>query len=227
MKGLALALLIVLVCGSAEAQQQLRGRYFTPDSLVAQMNSTETEKSAQFYLMGVYDLTQTAGQSCAVRGTTTPMQLGAVFSNYLQAHPELMHADRTAAGVAAQAFAEYWPCQKQESQSSPSLEPDARVNPATSALLEPANIKFQVTGWFSLQDYGSLIYRENVVMPEPYRDNAGHWSFTCERSLSQGAYEGTYDQKKNKIRVQGLDLKGKPQTTKCEVFSHDWRASSR
>jgi hypothetical protein len=62
--------------------------------------------------MGTYDLTQDSGQSCAVRGTTTPVQLEKIFTDYLQAHPGLKNADRTAAGVAAQAFAEYWPCQR-------------------------------------------------------------------------------------------------------------------
>jgi hypothetical protein len=116
MNGLASAFLAVFLCVAASAQiqqrQQLPGRYFTPASLVAQMNSTDTEKSAQSYLMGAYDLTQDSGQSCAMRGTTTPVLLEKVFSDYLQAHPGLKNADRTAAGVAAQAFAEYWPCGK-------------------------------------------------------------------------------------------------------------------
>jgi hypothetical protein len=116
MNRLALAFLAVLLCGVAGAQiqqrQQLSGRYFTPASLLAQMNSAGTEKLALSYLEGTYDLTQDSGQSCAMRGTTTPVQLEKIFSDYLQAHPGLMRADRTAAGVAAQAFAEYWPCQK-------------------------------------------------------------------------------------------------------------------
>jgi hypothetical protein len=210
-------------------QQLLPGRYFTPDTLSNRMKSSATERSAQLYLIGAYDLTQDSGQSCAVRGTTNPSELEQIFSQYLQAHSELIHADRTAAGVAGQAFSEYWPCPKQRSsQSSRTLEPDTQIGrPTASSLSESANIKFQVIGWFSLRDYGTLIYRENVAMPEPYRDNAGHWSLTCERALSQGSYEGTYDQHKNKIRVQALDLKGKLKTTKCEVFSHDWRAPSR
>jgi hypothetical protein len=116
MKRLALALLAVLLSGTAYAQlqqrQQLPGRYYTPDTLAAQMNSATTENLAQSYLMGAYDLTQDSGQSCAVRGTTTPVQLEKIFSDYLETHPGLMHADRKAAGVAAQAFTEYWPCHK-------------------------------------------------------------------------------------------------------------------
>jgi hypothetical protein len=116
MNRLTTALLVVFLCGVANAQlqqrQQLSGRYFTPDKLLAQMNNRATEKSALSYLAGAYDLTQDSGQSCAIRGTTTPIQLETIFSGYLQAHPELVNADRTAAGVAAQAFAEYWPCKK-------------------------------------------------------------------------------------------------------------------
>jgi hypothetical protein len=178
--------------------------------------------------MGAYDLTQDSGQSCAARGTTTPVQLEQSFSNYLQAHPELMHADRTAAGVAAQAFAGYWPCQGQQGQSSPTFGPDAQIAPPTSALLKPVNIKLEVRDSFAVQNGYETNSRANVVMPsEYYNDNEGHWSLTCERLLGHGTYEGTYDQRKNKIRVQGLDLKGKPQTTKCEVFLHEWRAPAR
>lgn len=88
------------------------GRYFTPATLVAQMKNASTENAARVYLVGAYDLAQDSGQSCAARGTTTPQQLEQIFANYLKLHPELTKADRTAAGVAAQAFAEYWPCQK-------------------------------------------------------------------------------------------------------------------
>lgn len=88
------------------------GRYFTPATLVAQMKNSATENTARLYLIGAYDLAQDSGRSCAVRGTTTGPQLEQVFADYLKAHPELVSADRTAAGVAAQAFAEYWPCQK-------------------------------------------------------------------------------------------------------------------
>jgi hypothetical protein len=114
MNRLASAFLVVLLCPVAYAQsqqsEQISGRYFTADTLLSQLQSRATEKSAQLYLMGAYDLTQDSGQSCAVRGTTTPIQLIQVFSNYLRAHSELMHSNRTAAGVAAQAFADYWPC---------------------------------------------------------------------------------------------------------------------
>jgi len=62
------------------------------------------------YLMGAYDRTQDAGQSCALRGTTTPVLLERVYSDYITAHPELMHADRNATAIAAQAFAQIWLC---------------------------------------------------------------------------------------------------------------------
>jgi hypothetical protein len=97
---------------TSDVQSIPAGRYFTPASLVAQMKNASTENAARVYLIGAYDLAQDSGQSCAVRGTTTPQQLGQIFSDYLKAHPEVTNADRTAAGVAAQAFAEYWPCQK-------------------------------------------------------------------------------------------------------------------
>jgi hypothetical protein len=116
MNRLASVFLAVFLSGAASAQiqqrQQLSGRYFTPASLLAQMNSADTEQSALSYLVGAYDLTQDSGQSCAMRGTTTPIQLEKIFFDYLQAHPELKNADRTAAGVAAQAFTQYWPCKK-------------------------------------------------------------------------------------------------------------------
>jgi hypothetical protein len=98
----------------SDIQQQPKsaGRYFTPDSLVSTINDPTTEKAAQLYLVGVYDLSQDSGHSCAVRGTTTPGQLEQVFSDYLKSHTALLHADRTAASVAAQAFTESWPCQK-------------------------------------------------------------------------------------------------------------------
>jgi Ssp1 endopeptidase immunity protein Rap1a len=113
-KRLVLMCLVAFLCCASIAQiqkrQQLPGRYFTPAALAAQLSSADTERSAQSYLEGSYDLTQDSGQSCAVRQTTTPVLLEKVFSDYLRTHPELKNADRTAAGVAAQAFAEYWPC---------------------------------------------------------------------------------------------------------------------
>ena len=98
----------------SEIQQQpkLPGRYYTPDTLVAQMNNPATERVAQLYLVGAYDSAQDSGRSCAARGTTTPPQLEQVFSDYLKSHTSLLHTDRTAAGIAAQAFAENWPCKK-------------------------------------------------------------------------------------------------------------------
>jgi hypothetical protein len=95
-----------------QPRQQPSGQYFTASMLAAEMRSADTETSAKSYLLGTYDLTQDSGQSCATRGTTTPALLEKVFSDYVQAHPKLMQSDRTAAGVAAQAFAEHWPCGK-------------------------------------------------------------------------------------------------------------------
>lgn len=116
MNRLVPAILIGVLCGTAYAQlqqrQQLPGRYLTPDKLMARLNNASDERLGQFYLMGAYDLTQDSNQSCAMRGTTTAIQLEQVFSDYLENHPELKTADRTAAGVAAQAFIEFWPCQK-------------------------------------------------------------------------------------------------------------------
>lgn len=102
---------LLLTLGSAVSTQQspLPGRYFTPASLTAQMNRPN-DQLAEVYLMGVYDLTQDTGQSCAARGTTTPNLLAKVVSDYLTAHPDLASSDRTAAGVAAEAFNQYWPC---------------------------------------------------------------------------------------------------------------------
>ncbi len=110
-----------LALGSAAHAEQspLPGRYFTPASLTAQMNRPN-DQVAEVYLMGAYDSTQDAGQSCAARGTTTPVLLAKVFSDYLTAHPDLAAADRTAAGVAAQAFSQYWPCHS--ASQSPTLE---------------------------------------------------------------------------------------------------------
>jgi hypothetical protein len=92
--------------------QQLVGRYFTSATLVTQMNNPATENLAQAYLEGAYDLAQQSGRSCAVRGTTTPKQLEQIFGEYLASHPAVRDADRTAASVAADAFAEHWPCKK-------------------------------------------------------------------------------------------------------------------
>ncbi|HTW74982.1 MAG TPA: Rap1a/Tai family immunity protein [Steroidobacteraceae bacterium] len=110
MSRLVFASLALILCSGINAQPQpLPGRYFTPATLLMQMNRPN-DQLALVYLMGAYDRTQDAGQSCAQRGTTTPILLAKVVSDYLTAHPELRSADRTAAGVAAQAFAQYWPC---------------------------------------------------------------------------------------------------------------------
>jgi hypothetical protein len=130
------SLVVFLYCvASSQVQQRqlLPGRYFTPDTLSDRLKSAATERPAQFYLMGAYDLVQDSGQSCAARGTTTPAQLEQIFSQYLQAHSELMHADRTAASVTAQAFAEYWPCQAPGEK--PTANPESRNNNAASDTL--------------------------------------------------------------------------------------------
>ena len=113
--------------------QPLPGRYFTPSEVYEALTARgitrtktatgkvlPTEREAQFYLMGVYDLSQETGQSCATRGTTTPEQLEQVYASYVEAHPVprdtlATHAQletQTAAGVAQRAFVEAWPCQK-------------------------------------------------------------------------------------------------------------------
>jgi Rap1a immunity proteins len=101
------------------------GRYFTPATLYDSLKgksttvSNPTEREAQFYLMGVYDLSQETGQSCAMRGTTSAAQLEHVYTSYIEAHPIprntlVTHAQlqkQTAASVAMRAFSEAWPCQ--------------------------------------------------------------------------------------------------------------------
>lgn len=134
MKKLALLLVVSIVVPTAFAQMQpLPGRYFTPSEIYEALTARgitrsktatgkvlPTEREAQFYLMGVYDLSQETGQSCATRGTTTPEQLEQVYTSYMEAHPiprdtVATHAQvqtQTAAGVAGRAFIEAWPCQK-------------------------------------------------------------------------------------------------------------------
>lgn len=85
---------------------------------------------------------------------------------------------------------------------------------------DPIPVTVRVHDWFRM----GFQYRVNVRMPEPYKDNSGQWSLTCERGISPGEFQGTYDVSKNKLRIETTDLKGRAQVTKCEVFSHDWRA---
>ena len=67
-----------------------------------ELSDAKKEPLAMHYLEGAYDLTQDSGQSCAERGVTTPVLLEKVFSDYVNAHPEVTKkSDRTAAGVAA------------------------------------------------------------------------------------------------------------------------------
>ena len=128
MKKLALLLVSIAVPGVLAQTQPLPGRYFSPTDLYDALKSKSTttgrplptEREAQFYLMGVYDLSQETGQSCATRGTTNPAQLEQAYTSYIEAHPIphdtlATHAQlqtQTAAGVAARAFTEAWPCQK-------------------------------------------------------------------------------------------------------------------
>ncbi len=107
-----------------------RGRYFTPATLMAQMNRPN-DQLALIYLMGAYDRTQDTGRSCALRGSTTPTLLAKVFADYLAVHPALAQADRTAAGIAAQAFSEYWPCHAAPGQLSVSAAAAAPAVPAS------------------------------------------------------------------------------------------------
>ena len=81
---------------------QLPGRYFTPDSLAA-LDAADKDRPVQIYLMGTYDVTQDAGR-VARSAVRQPRPAQKVYSDYLTAHPELMHTDRTAAAIAAQAF---------------------------------------------------------------------------------------------------------------------------
>ncbi len=127
MKALLFALMLVSVCLAAYARLPQRllpniGYYYTPKALSGLLSNASTTPSAQNYLIGAYDLAQESGRSCAQRGTTSPTQLEQVFSDYLKSHPELMNPDRTAASVAAQAFAEHWPCQT--SSTSTPLYPE-------------------------------------------------------------------------------------------------------
>jgi len=107
---IAAALALAAAVAVLAQQPKLPGRYFTPASFIEMINDSKRESIAQMYLIGAYDLTQDALRSCALRGTTSAQLLEKVFIDYVQAHPELITADRTAAGVAAQAFAAYWPC---------------------------------------------------------------------------------------------------------------------
>jgi hypothetical protein len=125
MRKLGLLLFASMVVSGLLAQTQpLPGRYFTPtrlyDVLKAKSTTEPTEREAQFYLMGVYDLSQEVGKSCATRGTTSPEQLEQAYTSYMEAHPIprdtlATHAQletQTAASVAQRAFVEAWPCQK-------------------------------------------------------------------------------------------------------------------
>src|ERR1700722_5510845 len=101
---------VTISFGAGAQPPDLPGRYFTPASFIELINDPKRESMAQVYLMGTYDLTQDSHQSCAIRGKTTPQLLEQVFIDYVKAHPEVITADRTAGGVAAEAFKAYWPC---------------------------------------------------------------------------------------------------------------------
>jgi hypothetical protein len=120
MKKLALLTALIAVPGLLAQNPPLPGRYFTPQALYDALKNKSAEPNARFYLIGIYDLTQENGQSCATRGTTTPEQLEQVFISYMDAHgiprDTLATHDQlqkqTAASYAVHAFSEAWPCQK-------------------------------------------------------------------------------------------------------------------
>lgn len=121
MKKIALMLLATGPALFAQSQNQpLPGRYFSPQRLYDALKDKTAQPNARYYLIGVYDLTQETGQSCATRGTTRPEQLEQVFISYMDAHgiprdTVGTHAElekQTAAGYAVKAFSEAWPCQK-------------------------------------------------------------------------------------------------------------------
>lgn len=116
-----LCLVPVIPALLAQAQTQpLPGRYFTPKALYDAIKNKAQEPAARYYLVGVYDLAQETGQSCATRGTTKPEDLEQTYISYMDAHgiprDTLATHDalqkQTAAGYAVKAFAEAWPCQK-------------------------------------------------------------------------------------------------------------------
>jgi hypothetical protein len=119
-KKLASLIALIAVPGLLAQTQLLPGRYFTPQALYDALKNKSAEHDAQFYLIGVYDLIQETGQSCATRGTTKPEQLEQVFISYMDAHgiprDTLATHDQlqkqSAAGYAVKAFSEAWPCQK-------------------------------------------------------------------------------------------------------------------
>jgi hypothetical protein len=122
MKKLALLAVLLAVPGLlAQPQTQpLPGRYYTPQTLYTALKNKAQEPAVRFYLVGVYDLAQETGQSCATRGTTHPEDLEQVYISYMDAHgiprdtlathEQLLN--QTAAGYAVKAFSEAWPCQK-------------------------------------------------------------------------------------------------------------------
>jgi hypothetical protein len=127
MKKLALVAVFALaisVLFAQNTQTPLPGRFFKPMDLYAALkNQPNGQKAspevAQSYLVGVYDLTQETGKSCATRGTVTPTALAQSYISYVDANPipkdtlathaQLLNA--TAAGIAQKAFMAAWPCQ--------------------------------------------------------------------------------------------------------------------
>jgi hypothetical protein len=110
---LAVLVLLLLLWHTANAQHhEGRPHYWNPTGLAAQTHNPDNEKLAQSYLMRVFDVTQDSGQSCALKTPATVAQLNQIFSDYLKSHPNLLNAGRSAAGVAAQAYTEYWACKK-------------------------------------------------------------------------------------------------------------------
>jgi len=113
MKSLASVLFVLLFCATARSQlRHSTPHYWNPTGLDGQKHNPNNEAEAVDYLMGVFDFTQDSGQSCAASAPVPPIELAQIFSDYLKSHPKLVNAGRSAAGVAALAFAEHWPCRK-------------------------------------------------------------------------------------------------------------------
>jgi hypothetical protein len=110
---MTIAILVLLLSPTGYAQlHQGPAHYWNPTGLAGQTHNPDNERMAQSYLMGVFDFTQDSGKSCALRAPVPTAELNQIFSDYLKSHPNLLNAGRSAAGVAAQAFTEHWPCHK-------------------------------------------------------------------------------------------------------------------
>ncbi len=70
---------------------------------------------------------------------------------------------------------------------------------------DPQKLTIGVQGSFGMQEGFGLVYRTNVFMPAPFTDNGGHWSLTCDKLLSHGTYQATYDPSKDKFEISASD----------------------